>query len=57
MDSIDFYDSMDSGKRRFLVESFIRRGASRGSDVRLATGVLAKPDSWPRASVHPSTWR
>ena len=40
----------------FLCESFIRRATSRGSDVRLDTGRLMRPEIWPRMGVRANLW-
>eukprot|EP00973_Karenia_brevis_P080982 11233791-Karenia_brevis.AAC.1 len=36
-----------------LVEEMSRRCTHRGSDVRLGTGSIFKPDSWPRKPINP----
>jgi site-specific DNA-cytosine methylase len=40
-----------------LVSAFIRRQEMRGSDVRLDTGSLFRPDSFPRGSIDPWRWQ
>ena len=39
-----------------LVHLFLRRVELRGSDIRLDTGSLFRPDCCPRASVDPLKW-
>ena len=39
-----------------LVEQYARRATHRGSDIRLDTGVLLRPDAWPRQPIDPSSW-
>ena len=39
-----------------LVHLFLRRVELRGSDIRLDTGTLFRPDCCPRASVDPLKW-
>ena len=39
-----------------LVEEYARRATHRGSDIRLDTGVLLRPDAWPRQPIDPSSW-
>ena len=36
---------------------FHRAATYTGSDVRLATGALMRPDAWPRRTVQPSWWK
>ena len=40
-----------------MTRQFYRTASYRGSDVRLATGVLQSPDLWPRRTVDPSWWK
>eukprot|EP00973_Karenia_brevis_P016330 2237269-Karenia_brevis.AAC.1 len=35
----------------------MRCSTHRGSDVRLATGTLLKPDIWPRQSLVSAWWK
>ena len=35
---------------------FVRSADHKGSDVRMDTGALTNPSSWPRASVDPEYW-
>eukprot|EP00971_Amphidinium_carterae_P352311 6492539-Amphidinium_carterae.1 len=39
-----------------LLRHLLRRVTSRGSDVRMSTGLLLDPRCWPRASVDPRWW-
>ena len=39
-----------------LVKQMCRRVTHRGSDVRLDTNQLMKPDVWPRQPADPSRW-
>jgi len=39
-----------------LAENMVRRATHRGSDVRLDTGDILRPDAWPRKPVDPSLW-
>lgn len=39
-----------------LVENMVRRATHRGSDVCLDTGVIMRPDEWPRLPVDPLRW-
>ena len=40
-----------------LVVSLLRRSDSRGSDIRLDTGVPFVARAWPRVTVDPQRWR
>ena len=40
-----------------LASAYIQRADHRGSDVRLASGALFRPDVWPRIPVTTSHWR
>ena len=39
-----------------LVRAFLRRTDSRGSDIRLSTGLPFRPRAWPRVAVPASLW-
>ena len=42
--------------QKVLVRQLCRRVSHRGSDVRLNTGQLMRPDVWPRQPTDPSRW-
>eukprot|EP00973_Karenia_brevis_P089533 12398238-Karenia_brevis.AAC.1 len=40
-----------------LVKVILANAMYKGSDVRLATGTMLRPDTWPRKSLMPWWWR
>ena len=50
-------DGADREWQEECMRQFCRRATHRGSDVRLATGRLMRPNLWPRQSIDPSWWK
>eukprot|EP00973_Karenia_brevis_P049213 6826182-Karenia_brevis.AAC.1 len=40
-----------------LVKVILENAMYKGSDVRLATGTMLRPGTWPRKSFMPWWWR
>eukprot|EP00438_Fugacium_kawagutii_P035066 Skav236673 [mRNA] locus=scaffold338:400738:405778:- [translate_table: standard] len=48
--------AMEAQRSAQLIAAYVRRQEYRGSDVRLDTGTLYRPDAFPRATINPHKW-
>ena len=50
-------EEFESNMEADVVQHFHRQCIYRGSDVRLSTGVLMRPNAWPRQSFPTGRWK
>ena len=52
------FEALADGELKASIVRFFHQSASYiGSDVRLTTGELTRPDAWPRRTVEPGWWK
>ena len=53
----NFNELDEADVHRMACETMVRSASFMGSDVRLATGTLINPSSWPRRGIEANRWR
>eukprot|EP00438_Fugacium_kawagutii_P024621 Skav207650 [mRNA] locus=scaffold2758:77333:83766:+ [translate_table: standard] len=48
--------AQEAVRSSLLVAAYVKRQEYRGSDVRLDTGTLYRPEAFPRATINPHKW-